>query len=63
MIASWAHSAFIFAKENNQAARLTALCQSQRCKILGCYKPLKPASPGNSPNSDAASASTTQVVL
>lgn len=63
MIASWAQYAFIFAKENNQAQRLAALCQSRRCKILGCYKSPSPASSESSPSSDAASASTSQVVL
>lgn len=30
--------AFVFAKEAAQMERLRDLCQSQRCKILGCYK-------------------------
>lgn len=62
LIVSFAEYAFLFARNEPQFHRLTALCRRQKCKILGCYKPPAPASLENSPSKDAAAESTTQTV-
>jgi len=62
LIASFAGCAFLFARDEPQFRRLTALCRRQKCKILGCYKPPASASLENSPSKDAAAESTTQTV-
>lgn len=61
-IVSWAEGAFVFAKEASQARRLITLCQSRHCKVLGCYKPLSPASVVSVPSKEAAPASAIQMV-
>ncbi|MEJ5258775.1 MAG: hypothetical protein WHS88_01125 [Anaerohalosphaeraceae bacterium] len=63
MIVSSAEQAFLFVKEDSQAQRLINLCQSRKCKILGCYKPLEAPLSGRSPSREAAAASATQTVL
>ncbi|HOK66849.1 MAG TPA: hypothetical protein PK054_06825 [Anaerohalosphaeraceae bacterium] len=63
MIAASADYAVLFAKEDSQLRRLMHLCESQGCKVLGCYKLLKSSAEDHFPNRDAAAASATQTVF